>query len=48
MIGRRDHRQQRLLCGVTGEVDCFRTEYHDGQNTAVRVMVLVVVVKQFG
>jgi hypothetical protein len=36
---------------VTGEVDCFRAEYHDVQDTAAMVLVLVVVVvmvKQFG
>ena len=50
MIGRRDQRQQRLLCGVTGEVDWLRALYHDVQDTAavVTVMVMVVVVKQFG
>lgn len=50
VIGRRDQRQQRLRSEVTGEVDCFRAEYQDVQDTVVMVMVLVVVmvVKQFG
>lgn len=50
VIGRHDQRQQRLLCGVTGDVDCFRAEYLDVQDTAAVVVMVrvVVVVKQFG
>lgn len=49
VIGRHDQRQQRLLCGVTGYVDCFGAEYLDGLDSGAMVMERVVVlVKQFG